>query len=436
MINPDVFKAYDIRGVADSEITPELCEQVGRGLSEILDEGIVAVGRDMRPDSAEYAQALINGLVAQGRQVWDLGLIPTDMIYFAVGKYKMAGGAVVTASHNPGEYNGIKIVGAEILELKKAVEANNFTEILQHGTIQEKDLKHEWVDHALSFVDSGSWPSYKVAIDASNGMAGLILPLVKTPLKVTELFYELDGTFPNHAPNPVNPQNLTELMATIKKDQFDFGVAFDGDGDRAILVDNKGRIVNGTLLTAIIAADVLQKHPGASIVYSAAMSNIVPETIEKLGGKAIRVPVGHSNIEAAMREHQAEFGGEHSGHLYFKENFYAGSGLIGALTTIDILARNGKTLAELHDEYNVYANSGEINIPASDVDIALKKLADTFQDGSQDRLDGLTVRYADWWFNARPSNTEPLLRLSIEANDQELLQTHQQEILSLLDTYV
>lgn len=433
MINPDVFKAYDVRGVAGEEITPELCEAVGRGLASTLPEGIVAVGRDMRPDSEEYAQAVIAGLVAQGRQVWDLGLIPTDMIYFAVGKYQLAGGAVVTASHNPGKYNGIKVVGAEIPEIKEVVVAGEFARS-ESGSVEQKDLKQAWVDHALNLVNASGWPVYNVAIDASNGMAGLTLPLVKTPLNITELFYELDGTFPNHAPNPVDPQNLVALIAAIKKDKLDFGVAFDGDGDRAVVVDGKGRILSGSVVTAIIAADVLSKHPGASIVYSASTSDIVPDTVEKLGGKAIRSRVGHSFIEQAMHDNQAEFGGEYSGHLYFKDNFYAGSGLIGALTIVDILARSGKSLAELYDQYNVYANSGEINIPIKDTDRVIKKLADYYDDGQHDQLDGLTVRYADWWFNARPSNTEPLLRLSIEANDQDLLQTHQQELLTLIDS--
>lgn len=433
MINPDVFKAYDVRGIAGEEITPELCEAVGRGLASILPEGIVAVGRDMRTDSEEYAQNLIAGLVAQGRLVWDLGLIPTDMIYFAVGKHELAGGAVITASHNPGKYNGIKVVGAEIPELKEAIVAAEFG-TSEAGSVEQKDLKQAWVDHALNLVSASGWPAYNVAIDASNGMAGLVLPLVKTPLQVTELYYDLDGSFPNHAPNPVDPQNLMDLVATIKKDKLDFGVAFDGDGDRAVLVDGKGRILSGSVVTAIIAAEVLDKHPGASIVYSASMSNIVPDTIEKLGGKAVRSRVGHSFIEKAMRDNQAQFGGEYSGHLYFKENFYAGSGLIGALTVIDILARSNKSLADLHDEYNVYANSGEINIPTSQADQLITKLATHFSDGEQDQLDGLTVRYSDWWFNVRPSNTEPLVRLSIEANDQDLLQTRQQELLTLIDS--
>lgn len=433
MINPDVFKAYDIRGIAGSEITPELCAQVGRGLGELLPEGIVAVGYDLRPNSQEYAKSLMSGLVIQGRNVWDLGLIPTDMIYFAVGKHNLAGGAVVTASHNPGKYDGIKIVGVEVAELK-AVGEREIAAADKPGSIEEKDLKSAWVEHALSFVDADSWPELKVAIDAGNGMAGMILPLVKTPLQVSELFYELDGSFPNHSPNPVDPKNLADLISTIKKNNLDFGVAFDGDGDRAILVDRKGRIMDGTILTAIIAADVLQKHLGAAIVYSAAMSNIVPETIERNGGTAIRSQVGHSNIEKAMKEHNAEFGGEYSGHLYFKDNYYAGSGLIGALTVIDIADRSGKTMTELHEQYAVYANSGEINLPIADVVAVMDKLAAHYEDGTQDRLDGLTVRYSDWWFNARPSNTEPLLRLSIEANDQELLQTRQQEILTLIDS--
>lgn len=433
MINPDVFKAYDIRGLAGSEITPELCAQVGRGLANVLPKGVVAVGYDMRPQSQEYARSLMSGLVIEGREVWDLGLIPTDMIYFAVGRYQLAGGAVVTASHNPGEYNGVKIVGADVATLKQAVVTAEFSE-KPHGSVEPKDLRRAWVDHALDLVNVGGWPNYRVAIDAGNGMAGSILPMLNTPLDIIELFYDLDGTFPNHQPNPVNPQNLTDLIKLIAANSLDFGIAFDGDGDRAVLVDSKGRLLNGNITTAIIAADVLARHPGAAIVYSAAMSNVVPETIKKNGGTAIRCQVGHSNIEQAMRQHDALFGGEYSGHLYFKDNYYAGSGLIGALTVIDILARSGKTLVELHDQYSLYANSGEINLPVNNVVEVMDTLAAHYEDGAQDRLDGLTVRYKDWWFNARPSNTEPLLRLSIEADDQELLQVRQQELLTLVDS--
>lgn len=430
---PDVFKAYDIRGVAGSEITPEFCTQIGRALGSGLPDGAVAVGYDMRPESQQYAKSIIDGLVAQGRQVWDLGLIPTDMIYFAVGKYNLAGGAVVTASHNPGKYNGIKVVGMEIADLKVAA-WSEIEAAEAPGTVESKDLKTEWVEHALSFVDASKWPAYNVAIDAANGMAGLVLPLVKTPLQVTELFYELDGTFPNHTPNPIDTKNLTELISTIKTNNLDFGVAFDGDGDRAVLIDGQGRMLSGTVLTAMIAADVLAKQPGATILYSAVIGNIVPETVTKLGGKAVRTPVGHSFIEAAMKQHEAQFGGEQSGHLYFKDNYYAGSGLIGALVAIDIVARSGKTLAELHDQYNVYPQSGEINLKVADVAPVLTRLADHYNDGAQDRLDGLTVRYSDWWFNVRPSNTEPLVRLNIEANDQELLQLKQQELLEIIST--
>lgn len=434
MTQADVFKAYDIRGVAGTEITDELCRQVGQALGSVLPAGIVAVGFDMRPDSEAFAEELMSGLVAAGREVWNLGLIPTDMIYYAVGAHNLAGGAVVTASHNPGKYNGIKVVGVDIPRVQAAVEAGSNTPSPQPGSILEKDLKADWLAHALAQVNAATWPAYKVAIDASNGMAGSVLPLVKTPLQVQEVNYELDGTFPNHAPNPTIESNLQQLKAAIAQGGLDFGVAFDGDGDRAVLVDGKGRMLSGTVLTALIAADVVQRQPGATVVYGATVGDVVPETIRKLGGKAVRAKVGHSFIEAAMRQQQAAFGGELSGHMYFKDNYYAGSGLIGALVAIDIVARSGKSLAELHDAYAVYADSGEINVPVQDPAALIEKLASHFHDGQQDRLDGLTVRYADWWFNVRPSNTEPLVRLNVEAHSQDVLQVHQQEVQSLIDS--
>lgn len=429
-----IFKAYDVRGKVGTELTPEVCKKIGQAFADWLPEkGIVAVGRDMRPDSAELAAAVIDGLRVQGREVWDIGLVTSDMIYFVVGQYKLAGGAMVTASHNPGEYNGIKFcreaakpVGIEsgLLEVRDAAIKGVFTPADEPGELVYKDVTEDWITHALSFVDAQSWPAYRVAVDAGNGMAGAIIPPLEKhiPLKITPMYFELDGTFPNHIANPLEPKNLVDLQARVLQDKLDFGVAFDGDGDRGALIDETGEPLSGTVVTALLAKYFLQKNPGATILYNAICGRAVKETIEAGGGKGFRTKVGHSFIKADMRTHDAVFAGEHSGHYYFRDNFSADSGLIAVLIAIQVLADSGKKLSELAGEFKAYVAIPETNFEVADKEAMIAALAAKFNDGQQDTIDGLTVNYPDSWFNVRPSNTESLLRLNAEAKTQAELE--------------
>lgn len=428
-MNTDMFKAYDVRGKVGSELNDDVCRAIGRAFADWLpEEGIVAVGYDMRPDSADLATALIDGLRAQGRDVWDIGQVTSDMIYFAVGKWDLAGGAVVTASHNPGEYNGIKLYRDKVTPvgldsgldaIRDAVASNTFKEeAAQLGAITKRSITDDWVTHCLGFT-TGLQP-YRIAIDAGNGMAGAILPhiLPKLPLKVEEMYFELDGTFPNHEANPQKPENLQDLIKKVVDGGLDFGIAFDGDGDRAGFVDDKGRMVLGSDLMSIVAHYYLQKYPGASIVHEVRTSRSTIELIKKWGGTPVRTKAGRVYIGAKLREIGAPFGGETTGHFFFTENFDADSGLITALVAMQAISDSGKKLSQLVDEYHLYAMGPEQNFEVADPQTVFAALREAFKDGQQDELDGLTVDYPTKWFNIRASNTEPVIRLNAEAKTQ------------------
>lgn len=430
-MNADIFKAYDVRGRVGDDLNVQTCEAIGRAFAQWLPErGTVAVGRDMRPDSAELAGAIIKGMRLQGRDVWDIGEVTSDMIYFAVGQFGLAGGVMVTASHNPGDYNGIKFCreGAKPVGIDTglaairdaAMQSDAIVPAAKEGGAVSKDLRRDWVAHVLSFVQPETWPKYRVAIDAGNGMAGAIVPLLEKhiPLKITPLYFELDGTFPNHIANPMLPENLRDVRARIAAEKLDFGVAFDGDGDRAVLIDENGQPLSGTVMTAILARYFLQKNPGATILCNAICGRVVPETVKKLGGTLHRTKVGHSFIKADMRTHDAVMAGEHSGHYYFKDNFYADSGLIAAVIAIQALSDSGKKLSELADEFRIYPALVETNFEVDDKQEMIDRIKTQCRDGEQDELDGLTIRWPTKWFNVRPSNTEPVLRLNAEAETQ------------------
>jgi phosphomannomutase len=431
--NESIFKANDVRGVVKLELNPRIAHAIGRALADLLETpGAVAVGYDMRPASVEYAAALREGILEQGRDVIDIGLVTSDMIYFAVGSENLAGGAMVTASHNPGQYDGIKLCRREAAPIGQDTGLGEIETALIHdrykpsrgmGRIHKRHIVDSWINHALGFVDATSWPAYRIAVDAGNGMAGAIMPHLegRTPLKISPLYWKLDGTFPNHPASPIDPANLVDLVKLIKRDSLDFGIAFDGDGDRAFLVDGRGQQVSGSVMTAIIAEAMLRRYPHATILYNAICGRIVPETILANGGKGVRTKVGHAFIKTRMRELNAPFAGEHSGHFYFRDNYHADSGLIAALVAIDILAKSGLSLVQLADKYRLYHDSGEINFTVVDKAKMIATLKTAYHDGKQDELDGLTVNYQDWWFNARPSNTEPLLRLNVEAKTAEQL---------------
>ncbi len=435
-MNEAIFKAYDVRGKVGSELNAESCQRIGRAFADWLPlDGPVAVGYDMRPDSKELAEAVAEGLRLQGREVWSIGQVASDMLYFAVGSLEAAGGAMITASHNPGEYNGIKFcreqakgVGIEtgLAEIRDLAVNNDFAPSLEKAPMLEKNVMDAWVQHALNFVNVADWPAYKIAADAGNGMAGAVLPyLVKhlpEHVQVTPMYWELDGTFPNHLANPLDRSTLVALQAKIKDEGLDFGLAFDGDGDRAALLDENGQPMSGTVMTAILAQYFLKKNPGATVLYNAICGRVVKETIADAGGNGVRTKVGHSFIKGDMRTHDAVFAGEHSGHYYFRDNYSADSGLIAALVAIQVLAESGKKLSELIAEFDdVYVSIEETNFEVTDKEGTLARLQAEFQDGTQDDLDGLTVNYADSWFNVRPSNTEPLLRLNAEAKDKAML---------------
>ncbi|HUS25919.1 MAG TPA: phosphomannomutase [Nevskiaceae bacterium] len=443
----NIFKAYDVRGKVGSELTPTVTQAIGKAFADWLPtQGVVAVGRDMRPDSAELAAALVEGLREQGRDVWDIGEVTTDMIYYAVGANNLAGGVVVTASHNPGEYNGIKFcadqakaVGKEsgLFDIRDMVIASNFKPAAsQPGKLDQKDLAEGWIDHVLSFIEPGKLKPLKIAVDAGNGMAGKIFPELEphVPWEVTELYFELDGTFPNHEANPLKFETLTDLIKSIKDNNLDGGIAFDGDGDRAFIIDETGTVLTGGVMSAMLAEYFLHKYPGAKIVHDARNSRTVPEVVTEAGGTPVRERVGHSFLKQTMRQHDAPFGGEASGHFYFRDNWYADSGIIGAVIGLYVAGLSGKKLSELREQYTRYAAIPETNFVVEDKDGALARIAQAFQDDAQDTLDGLTVSFDDKsWLNVRPSNTEPVLRLNVEAPSKEKLDQLVTKVTTLIE---
>ncbi|MGQ0616767.1 MAG: phosphomannomutase/phosphoglucomutase [Acidimicrobiia bacterium] len=421
-----VFKAYDIRGTVPDQLDAEMCRAIGAAFARHLDASTVLVARDMRPSGVDLAAAFSAGARSQGADVIDLGLASTDLIYYASGTLDAAG-AMFTASHNPAQYNGIKLCGAGarpigedtgLAEIKAMAAAGVVDRTGQApGALSRRDLLADFAAHVRSFVDVDVLRPMKVVADTANGMGGLVVPVVFEPLPfdLEILFGELDGTFPNHPADPIQLENLRPLMARVLETGADVGLAFDGDADRVFLVDDKGQPLSGSTTTAIVAKGVLDKYPGATVLYNCICSKAVPEVIEENGGVAVRTRVGHSFIKPVMAETGAAFGGEHSAHYYFRDNYRADSGSIAALVVLEQLSRAGVPLSELRRPFERYAASGEINTTVEDTHAVMERVAAAFPDGDQDRLDGLTVDFGDWWFNLRPSNTEPLLRLNLEA---------------------
>lgn len=443
-IDPSIFKAYDIRGIVPSQLNGEIAYRIGYALANVLTPKSIAIGRDMRISSNELFDYMARGINDHGVDVIDLGLVSTDALYFAVGKYGYDGGVMVTASHNPKEYNGFKVCrknaeplsGQEGLNqvLKFMQEGTEFAKSPSPGIMVRKSILEEYANHCLSFVDIAKVRPYHVVIDAGNGIAGRTLPPVldRMPIKTTRLYFELDGTFPNHPASPIELENLRDLQAEIAQSGADFGAAFDGDADRMFLVDKFGNQVGGDLVTAMVAKSLLKKHPGETILYNLICSRAVPELVESLGGKAIRTRVGHALIKPLMKKHNAIFGGEHSGHFYFRDNWFADSGLIAFLVCLELLSEEGRPLHEVVRDIDPYIRSGEINSRVSDQTAKIEEVARTYADGEQDRIDGLTVGYDDFWFNLRPSNTEPLLRLNIEASNRQILEMQKERLLGII----
>ena len=444
-----IFKAYDVRGLVDKEITADFCFATGVAFARFLQQerepGTVVIGEDMRPSSPVFADAFSAGITSQGLDVIRIGLASTDMLYFAAGKLNMPG-AMFTASHNPAEYNGIKMclsgarpIGKEsgLLTIEKFVTEGSPLELRNVGVEKTEAMLEEYVDHLLTLVDLSSMRRLKVVIDAGNGMAGYTAPAVFKRLNVEmiDLYFELDGTFPNHEANPIDPKNLQDLAMAVKKNKADIGLAFDGDADRCFLVDEKGELVNPSALTALIADRALASDPGSTIIYNLISSRSVKEVVEENGGTAVRSRVGHSYIKKMMAETGAIFGGEHSGHFYFRDFWRADSGMLAALHALAALSESSGTLSQLLNSYNRYSSSGEINSVVEDAKAVMELIESHYlaMDGiTTDHLDGLTVESQDWWFNVRASNTEPLLRLNVEANTQSLMEKVRTQVLALI----
>jgi phosphomannomutase len=436
-----IFKAYDIRGEYPAQLDEDVARRLGRALVAFLQAEKIVVGRDMRVSSPALAAAFIDGATSAGADVADAGLVSTDALYFASGRLDLPG-AMFTASHNPARYNGLKLcreraapIGIESgLEDIKALAAEDRAPAAEAGRVETVDLLPEYAAHCRSFVDETLLKPLKVAIDAGNGMAGATVPAVFStlPFEVEKLYFELDGTFPNHPANPIEPENIADLQRVVLDHGCDAGIAFDGDADRMFLVDETGAPVSGSTTTALVAERLLRRSPGESVIYNVICSWAVREVIEENGGTPIRSRVGHSFIKQVMAESGAIFGGEHSGHYYFRENFRADSGMVAALIALEALSEAGAPLSEVLRPLQRYADSGEINSEVEDQAGTIERLAAEYSDGRQDRLDGLTVEYDDWWFNCRASNTEPLLRLNLEARTEELMTEKRDEVLKLI----
>lgn len=437
-----IFKAYDIRGVYPDELTESITREIGAAFATFTDAARVVVGRDCRASSPALAEAFRDGVTETGADVLDIGLATTDMVYFASGRLDLPG-AMFTASHNPPEYNGIKLcragaapVGEEsgLREIQAAVEAGAGRGADSVGTIEARSMVAGYIDHVLSFVDPEAIEPLTVVADAANGMAGLVLEPIfeRLPAKLVGLYLDLDGAFPNHPADPIQPENQKDLRKAVVEHGADIGLAFDGDADRVFLVDETGEGVSGSLVTALVAEGMLEREPGGKVIHNLICSWVVPEVIREHGGTPIRTRVGHSFIKQVMAETGAIFGGEHSGHYYFRDHYRADSGLIAALLVLERLSGSGTTLSRLLEPYRRYVASGEINSEVEDPQAAIDRVAGAFADGREDRLDGLTVEYEDWWFNVRPSNTEPLLRLNVEARTRDLLEERTQAVLGVI----
>jgi phosphomannomutase len=446
VLDPEVFKAYDVRGIYPDQLDEAGAEAIGRAYVEQFEPRRIAVGRDMRVSSPGMQEALIRGATSAGADVLDLGLVGTEMVYFAVGSLGLEGGVMVTASHNPKQYTGMKLVrrgalpvGSEsgLLDVRdRALDDGLSPPTRTAGSVEEYDIWPAYVDRALSFVDVDAIKPLKVVIDAANGMAGAMLPpvLERLPVETVRCFFEPDGSFPNHEPNPLLPENREFIVRKTLAEGADLGVAFDGDADRCFFVDDSGEFVPGDFVTALFAESVLAKEPGAKIIYDVRASRAVPETIERDGGLPLVERVGHAFIKARMRKDDAAFAGEVSGHYYFRDFSQADSGVVPFLLMLELISKKGRPLSEiLAPLRSRYFITGEINTPVSDVALKLQELKEHYgREGRVSHRDGISIDFDDWHFNVRPSNTEPLLRLNLEATSQELMEQKRDEVLGVI----
>ncbi|MEW6321549.1 MAG: phosphomannomutase/phosphoglucomutase [Acidobacteriota bacterium] len=446
--NPEVFKAYDVRGLYPSEITEELFEALGRAFVAHLGPGRYAVTRDMRLSSPSLTEAFIGGACRQGGDIVDYGMAGTDMMYYAVAADGLDGGAQITASHNPGEYNGCKMVRAEAFPLSGESGIREMKEMIlggaippppvRPGTRTRAEILDRYVAHVMGFVDPAIIRPFTVVLDAGSGVAGFVAPPLfdRLPCRTTRLCFEVDGRFPNHEANPLIEENRRDITERVVAERADIGIAWDGDADRCFFIDGSGEFIAGDFITALLAEAFLLRTPGATIIYDVRASYAVKDTVARYGGRALINRVGHAFIKRRMREEDAVFGGEVTGHYYFRDNFYADNGFIPALLLLELMSKRGQSLrdllAPLREKYFI---SGEINtkVPSmQEVSEKLETLAREYAHGTVSRLDGISVEFDDWHFNVRPSNTEPLLRLNLEGLTREIMERRRDEVLGII----
>ncbi len=446
-IDETVFKAYDVRGLYPSQINEDLARHIGRAFVAFLDAKRIAVSRDMRVSSPTLSAAFIDGARTQGADVVDFGMLATDMLYYAVARDHFDGGAQITASHNPKEYNGVKMVrqqafplsgDAGISDIREMILADQIPTPTAYGNLREQQVLDDYLEHILSFVDLGTLRPFRLVLDAGSGMGGLVAPALfdRLPFQTTTLCFDIDGTFPQHEANPLIARNRRDLVQQVKEDDADVGIAWDGDADRCFFVDGDGEFVSGDFITALLAEAFLRKEAGANIIYDVRASHAVKDTVTAFGGSPLMNRVGHAFFKRRMREEDAAFGGEVTGHYYFRNNFFADNGFIPALLVLELMSVKNMTLkqllAPLRQKYFI---SGEINTEMPDMNAVkstIERIKNAYQDGKTYEMDGVSVEYSTWHFNVRPSNTEPLIRLNLESNSQISMETRRDEVLALI----
>ena len=447
-LNPDIFKAYDVRGTYPDDVHEEAARAIGTAFVAYLGAKRIGIGRDMRLSSPALAAAFIDGAIAQGAEVVDYGMIPTDTLYFAVARDGLDGGVEITASHNPKQYNGMKMVRREAFPLSGDAGISDIRDMIAGdrlpppapvpGRVRERNVVAPYVEHVLSFIDTAAIRPFNTVLDAGSGMGGLIAPRLfdALPCKTTRLCFEIDGRFPNHEANPLIEENRRDIVERVIAEKADIGIAWDGDADRCFFIDGAGEFVPGDFVTALLAEAFLLKHPGATVIYDLRASHAVKDVVERYGGKALMNRVGHAFFKRRMRETNAIFGGEVTGHYYFRDNFYADNGFIPALLMLELMSKKGQSLRELLEPLRQrYFISGEINTKLKSMDAVpakLEEIAAKYADGEQYKLDGISVEYPDWHFNVRASNTEPLLRLNLEAETPDLMERKRDEVVGLI----
>jgi phosphomannomutase len=447
-VNPAVFKAYDVRGLYPTEVTADLFHQLGRAFVAYLGPGRYAVTRDMRTSSPELAAAFIEGARLQGGHIIDYGLLGTDQMYYAVAADGLDGGAQITASHNPGEYNGCKMVKREafplsgdagIKEMKEMILAGTIpAPAATPGTVEQRTILDRYTDHVMGFIDASIIKPFNIVLDAGSGIAGIVAPPLfdRLPCRTTRLCFEVDGTFPNHEANPLIEENRLDITAKVQELAADAGIAWDGDADRCFFLDGTGEFIAGDFITALLAESFLMKHPGSTIIYDVRASYAVKDIVAQYGGRALMNRVGHAFIKGRMREEDAIFGGEVTGHYYFRDNFYADNGFIPALLILELMSKKGLSLRDLLKPLRErYFISGEINTKVPSMDVVPSKVAalkKAYAHGHVYELDGISVEFDDWHFNVRASNTEPLLRLNLEGTTPEIMEKRRDEVLAII----